>query len=265
MVNKGKAYTNSTCGVSYGAYITYSSEEEATLCIKAVNGFSLEGRALTATFGTTKYCSNFLQGLECGKADCFYLHRHGSDADTLSRVNVTSTQHNKHIQPQDSKFNLIDVQIMPPDGVTRLLPYAQQAQNRRASESAYSPVRLTRHYSLDVSIPSRKNSRYNFVDDCTPETEEPVDLPELLNDMEIRKSLNQDITELPAGRFYAEKVKELLSPDSPYKFMPDVVDLIPKNDGFRSAPQSPLILFNTESYGTNGEEVYIISSKTTLL
>ncbi|CAO2199518.1 unnamed protein product, partial [Urochloa humidicola] len=41
-------------------YVTFSKEEEAIRCIKAVNGYILDGRSLKATFGVTRYCHIWL-------------------------------------------------------------------------------------------------------------------------------------------------------------------------------------------------------------
>ena len=47
---------------AYQAYITFNTEEEAAICIKACNKFVLDGNELSLTYGTTKYCNYFLKG-----------------------------------------------------------------------------------------------------------------------------------------------------------------------------------------------------------
>ena len=52
---------------SFNAYITYASEEEAALCIKACNFFRVQEHVLEVTLGTTRYCTHFLKGQACPK------------------------------------------------------------------------------------------------------------------------------------------------------------------------------------------------------
>ncbi len=199
MINRSKAFTNSSVGVSYGAYLTFSCEEEATLCIKACNGFVLEGRTLQATFGTTKYCNNFLQGLDCSKSDCFFLHRNGSDADTLSKVDVSHIQHKRHIQAVDSQFDRIRVQIIPPDGKVRVLPGAVSNRERAFSEYSSPSIKvIQRHYSFD-QVNSQVHHRFGFAFDSNSSEEEPITLPNIYEDFMVNSPL-QDISEVPESK-----------------------------------------------------------------
>lgn len=59
-------------GVNYQAYVTYGNVLDASLAIvvrlsliQALDGYKLSGRPLKVSYGTTKYCSNFLKGNEC--------------------------------------------------------------------------------------------------------------------------------------------------------------------------------------------------------
>ena len=45
---------------NYSAYITYSKEREAALAILCVDSLMIKGKIIRAFFGTTKYCSYFL-------------------------------------------------------------------------------------------------------------------------------------------------------------------------------------------------------------
>jgi CCR4-NOT transcription complex subunit 4 len=97
--------------LTFGAYITYSTEEEAAVCIKTCHEHFLDGKKLTVTFGTTKYCSYFLKNSRCPKNDCVFLHDLASDADTIFREEMVNS---KHIQPQDSIFDRLKVIKIPP-------------------------------------------------------------------------------------------------------------------------------------------------------
>lgn len=71
---------NSIC-----VYITYSRSEEALNAIQSLSNYSLDGRTLKATLGTTKYCSRFLKGAACQKADCLYLHEQGDPLASFTK------------------------------------------------------------------------------------------------------------------------------------------------------------------------------------
>jgi hypothetical protein len=62
-------------GASYSAYVTFDCEAAAALCIAAISDYSVYGRTLKASFGTTKYCRYFLQGERCrNQKQCSFLH-----------------------------------------------------------------------------------------------------------------------------------------------------------------------------------------------
>mmetsp|Transcript_2492 Transcript_2492/g.3658 ORF Transcript_2492/g.3658 Transcript_2492/m.3658 type:complete len:842 (-) Transcript_2492:236-2761(-) len=75
---------------SASAYITFCYKEDARACIHSVNGFILEGRAIKANFGTSKYCNNFLCNLACNNPDCMYLHEMGEEEDRFSKDEIQS-------------------------------------------------------------------------------------------------------------------------------------------------------------------------------
>ncbi|KAL5670878.1 hypothetical protein ACJX0J_015184, partial [Zea mays] len=55
-------------------YVTFAKEVEAIRCIQAVDGYSLDGRPLKATFGVTRYCHIWLSNKDCYKPNCSYVH-----------------------------------------------------------------------------------------------------------------------------------------------------------------------------------------------
>lgn len=94
VVNKNSGYKHGTTGLSFVVYVTYEREEEASGCIavritQAVDGFLYDGRVLKASLGTTKYCSFFLRGAKCHRADCLFLHQYAPVRDTFKRVTFT--------------------------------------------------------------------------------------------------------------------------------------------------------------------------------
>lgn len=87
VVNKNKVYNpNGANGPSYSAYITYSTPEEASIAILSLDNAIVESHLLRASYGTTKYCSNFLRGTECFNKDCLYLHYYANEDEILDRV-----------------------------------------------------------------------------------------------------------------------------------------------------------------------------------
>ncbi|KAM3329318.1 hypothetical protein ACQJBY_026400 [Aegilops geniculata] len=69
-------------------YVTYSREEEAVLCIEAVNGYILDGRPLKATFGVTRYCHIWLSNKVCQKPNCSYVHQKALPEDVCTKDDV---------------------------------------------------------------------------------------------------------------------------------------------------------------------------------
>lgn len=59
---------------SHTAYVTYMRVEEALRAIQGVQNALVDGRAVKASLGTTKYCSSFLRSQSCYKPECMYLH-----------------------------------------------------------------------------------------------------------------------------------------------------------------------------------------------
>eukprot|EP00914_Ancora_sagittata_P025393 GHVO01050448.1.p1 GENE.GHVO01050448.1~~GHVO01050448.1.p1 ORF type:complete len:572 (+),score=68.34 GHVO01050448.1:55-1770(+) len=82
-----------TTGPSFSAYITYADENAAAEAVKEVSGAVYENRQVRASFGTTKYCSFFLRGLQCTNSDCFYLHELGPEKDSFTKEEMCSSKH----------------------------------------------------------------------------------------------------------------------------------------------------------------------------
>lgn len=69
-------------------YVTYEKNEDAIVCINAVNGAWLGSKLLRASYGTTKYCTYFLKGIECTNPNCLYLHELGSEQDSFTKESM---------------------------------------------------------------------------------------------------------------------------------------------------------------------------------
>ena len=78
-VNRSHQYASALAkhGPTGSAYVTFRRPEDALRCIKSLDGACWAGKPVKACFGTTKYCSSFLKGLQCNNPDCLYLHELG--------------------------------------------------------------------------------------------------------------------------------------------------------------------------------------------
>ena len=92
-VNKNKIYNlNNPNGPSYSCHITYSSFSESSLAILNLDNFIFENHIIKASFGTTKYCSNFLYGNNCNNKDCLYLHYFSDVKDIINKDDINSNK-----------------------------------------------------------------------------------------------------------------------------------------------------------------------------
>ena len=151
VVNKSTIYTGHPQGPSYAAYITYSTQEEAGLCIKACDGITIQGKQLSLTFGTTKYCIYFLKNVQCPKPECLYLHKLALQQNTIPREELPNK-----LQPQNCILEKINVIKLQNNGKT-ILPPAKIARDRTFSENIIQniPSRL-RIYSRDDCVRLQK-------------------------------------------------------------------------------------------------------------
>mmetsp|Transcript_22022 Transcript_22022/g.21716 ORF Transcript_22022/g.21716 Transcript_22022/m.21716 type:complete len:325 (-) Transcript_22022:39-1013(-) len=236
VVNKANAYTNGTSGVSFGAYITYSNEEESSLCIKACNEFVLEGKSLTVAFGTTKYCTYFLEGVPCPKPECLYLHKLAPQSQMIPRDSMNQA---RSVQPKHTLLDKLKIIIDPPPYENTVLPRARIIRERAMTE-AFSP-KVTfrpRVYSKDFEA---THSRFNFVQE--KETEEsPYEFPKSVIDLIRNNSPCKETVEV-----YPDQYKEILSPSSPDKWANDILQVVDiKTD------------FNLDSHD---QHIYVVASK----
>ena len=70
------------------AYVTFVHKEDAKAAIQALEGHWIDGHLVRASFGTTKYCNNFIRGVACNNPDCVYLHELGDDDDRFTKEEI---------------------------------------------------------------------------------------------------------------------------------------------------------------------------------
>ena len=81
----------------YSVYITYKNKIEAACAILCVDSLLINGKIIRAFFGTTKYCSYFLENRICQSAKkCAYLHQLVSNKDIIIDAN-TNFSYNEHL------------------------------------------------------------------------------------------------------------------------------------------------------------------------
>lgn len=196
---------------TYAAYLTYSSEEEAAICIRVCHDFYLDGKRLTLTFGTTKYCSYFLKNVRCPKPDCVFLHYKAEPGDTVYREEMNI---NKHIQPSDSVFDRLKVLPSPPVPPSKL-PEFRVIRERAASEIVNfdsSPLIKPRAHVRENS----NQSRYNFA----AEEGDFVEVPQFVDCLRQFASPCKEVAVVPR-----REIQAIIDPQSPVKWCLDVMDV----------------------------------------
>ena len=119
VVNKNKAYNqNSPHGPSYSAYVTFSKPSEASIAILSLDDKMIDNHLIRASFGTTKYCSFFLKGIECNNKECLFLHKWADENDIIKRVDLIS---NKVIFTQQHSYAIKIADIYNPEVKKRIL------------------------------------------------------------------------------------------------------------------------------------------------
>ncbi|KAI8067561.1 regulator of Vps4 activity in the MVB pathway-domain-containing protein [Gongronella butleri] len=78
---------------SAAIYVTYHRKEDADKAIQTVDGHTIAGRILRASYGTTKYCTYYLRNMTCPNPSCLYLHEPGEEADTISKEELATGKH----------------------------------------------------------------------------------------------------------------------------------------------------------------------------
>lgn len=216
VVNKTTVYTTAAQGPSFAAYITYSTHEEAGLCIKTCDGISIHSRQLTLTFGTTKYCTNFLRNIQCQKPDCLYLHQMATKQNTILREELPTK-----VTPQNSLLEKIFIQKLENNGKS-LLPPARIVRDRSCSEVISGNFDREKARDRIVSGDGFR-SRFGFV---VEDGDQEFVVPEYIVELARKSRPCEDRIEVSY-----ECLGEILSPSSPDKWASDVFLVTPKEIG----------------------------------
>ena len=76
-----------------GIYILYQRPEDALKAISCIDGFPLTDSKsiLRASYGTSKYCTNYLRNIMCSDPICSFLHEPADVNDTFTKENLTTS------------------------------------------------------------------------------------------------------------------------------------------------------------------------------
>ena len=67
------------------AYLTFETKEQAAYCILSVDSIKISGHLVRAFFGTTKYCTHFLNNYHCfNEEKCNFLHYIAEPCDIIN-------------------------------------------------------------------------------------------------------------------------------------------------------------------------------------
>ena len=126
VVNKNKAYNqNNVHGPSYSAYVTFSKPSEASIAILSLDDKVIDNHLIRASFGTTKYCSFFLKGIECTNKDCLFLHKWADENDIIKRGDLNN---NKNIFTQQHNYAKKIADIYNPEVKKKLYHLKKEKQ-----------------------------------------------------------------------------------------------------------------------------------------
>jgi len=79
------------------AYLTFENEEQAAYCILSVDSIKINNQLVRAFFGTTKYCTHFLNNFKCfNEEKCMFLHHVADSNDIIDES--TKFNYNDHIK-----------------------------------------------------------------------------------------------------------------------------------------------------------------------
>ena len=80
----------------YSVYITYENKIEAACAILCVDSLLIKGKIIRAFFGTTKYCSHFLNNRICPNLqNCTFLHQFSNEYIIID--DNTNFSYNEHL------------------------------------------------------------------------------------------------------------------------------------------------------------------------
>ena len=159
VVNKNKAYNqNNIYGPSYSAYVTYSKPSEASIAILSLDNTKIDNHLIRASFGTTKYCSYYLKGIECNNKDCLFLHKKADENDIIKRGDLTS---NKIIFAKQHEYAEKIADIYNPEVKKKILSVKRNKTIFPSPDSIYKNLEPNERIKNNTLSKSQNNSNNN--------------------------------------------------------------------------------------------------------
>ena len=109
VVNKNGYSQNFKNDTTYSAYVSYSTQEEASLALLAIDNCVVDGHVIRGSFGTTKYCTFFLKGIECANKECLYLHEFGDEEGTILKDEISGANKQLFYKQQKIATRIADI------------------------------------------------------------------------------------------------------------------------------------------------------------
>ena len=149
VVNRNKAYNqNNIRGPSYSAYVTFSKPSEASIAILSLDNTMIDHHLIRASFGTTKYCSYYLKGIECSNKECLFLHKKAEENDIIKRGDLTS---NKIIFAKQHEYAEKIADIYNPEVKKKILASKKGKTVFPSADSIYGPERTKKNKSENLA------------------------------------------------------------------------------------------------------------------
>ena len=179
------------------AYITFDNKNQAAYSILCVDLIKINNQTVRAFFGTTKYCSHFLNNRKCFNQDkCVFIHKLVSDKEIIKEsekfgynehiklakkiIRFNSTQsksyamniiyYSKTILPKISSIYLKEINKNAGERENIILPNYNKNENAKIitniNKGSESPIfhwkTKSRFFDIKTEIP--KNNLYNVSD-----------------------------------------------------------------------------------------------------
>ena len=150
--------------VTYSAYVTYSTKEEASLALLCIDNCTVDSHTIRCSFGTTKYCNFFLKGVECINRECLYLHEWADEEDMIAKEDIIGG--NKQLFHEQQKIALKIADIFNKEKKTKLLS-RERSGNDYGFPSVENLYRKEFIYELAKSVNKEKNKKkWIYYDVC---------------------------------------------------------------------------------------------------
>ena len=193
VINKNKVYTGLTPNQpSYSCYVTYLNEDESSLAILCLDNSTIDGYNIKASYGTTKYCLNFLRNSICLNNECLYLHKIADEKDIIYKEEMISNKntffHQILTALKLSKINSIEkkYKLSLNKNRTTVFPNAFSVYNKKFFVNKNNTLNNNNNKQNKI-YKSYNKSRFNFINNKIDENSN-VDVP-----LSIQSFVNENI------------------------------------------------------------------------